>query len=66
MEYWSFDYVETLPIKEGKMLLIQTEQIVTPNGIYPSVIHLIKNPKKVREIVGNKLISSIQWMDSLN
>jgi len=63
MEYWSFDVIETLPVKEGKMFLIQTEQIVTPNGIYPSVIHLIKNPKKVREIVGNKLISSIQWMD---
>ena len=66
MEYISISNIETLVERKNKVLLVQTEQIVTPNGIYPSVIHLIKNPKKVREIVGNKLISSIQWMDSIN
>jgi len=66
MEYWSFDAVETLPTREGKVLLIQTEQIVTPNGIYPSVMHLIKNPRQVREIVGNKNILSVQYINDLS
>ena len=66
MEYVSISNIETLAERKNKVLLVQTEQIVTPNGIYPSVIHLIKNPKQVREIVGDKLICSVQWMDSVN
>ena len=66
MEYWSFDDIETLPVKEGKMFLIQTEQIVTPNGIYPSVMHLIKNPRQVREIVGNNNILSVKYVKDLS
>jgi hypothetical protein len=66
MQYVSISHIETLAERKNKVLLVQTEQVITPNGIWPPVVHLIKNPKKVREIVGNKLISSIQWMDSIN
>ena len=65
MEYWSFDDIETLPIKEGKVLLIETETVFTPNGIYPPVMHLIKNPKQVREIVGNDNIVSVKYIKDL-
>ena len=65
MEYWSFNDVETLPIKEGKILLIQTETVFTNGLMYPSIIHLIKNPKQVREIVGNDNIVSVKYIKDL-
>jgi len=65
MEYWSFNDIETLPIKEGKILLIQTETVFTNGIMYPSTMHLIKNPKEVREIVGNNNIVSIKYIKDL-
>ena len=65
MEHWSFNDVETLPIKEGKILLIQTETVFTNGIMYPPIMHLIKNPKQVRDIVGNDNIVSVKYIKDL-
>jgi hypothetical protein len=57
--------IEALVKRDEKVLLVQTEQIVTPNGIWPPVMHIIKDTKKVREVVGNSLIRSVQWMNDI-
>jgi hypothetical protein len=64
-EYISIAEIEALTERDEKVLLVQTEQIVTPDGIWPPVIHIIKDPKKVREKIGNKLIRSVQWMNDV-
>jgi hypothetical protein len=55
--------IEALSMRDGKALLIHTEQIVTPEGIFPQEMRIIKNPKKIREKIGDRIILSIQWMD---
>jgi hypothetical protein len=57
--------IEALTERDGKVLLVQTEAIITPHGMYPPVMHIIKNPKKVREEVGDQLIRSVKWIDAL-
>jgi hypothetical protein len=65
-EYISIAEIEVLTKKDEKVLLVQTEQIVTPYGIYPPVMHIIKDPKKVREEVGDQLMRSVQWMNDIH
>jgi len=63
---YSIAEIEALTKRDGKVLMVQTEGIVTPYIMVPPVMYIIKDPKKVREEVGDQLIRSVQWIDDVH